>query len=67
MKNPIYKILFYLFAVLLITGCAAKKAYRPNKAARFVKGADIGWLPQMEATGFKFYNEKVLKTIALRY
>jgi arabinogalactan endo-1,4-beta-galactosidase len=22
----------------------------------FVKGADIGWLPQMEATGFKFYN-----------
>jgi arabinogalactan endo-1,4-beta-galactosidase len=58
MKNPIYKILFYLFAVLLITGCAAKKAYRPNKAARFVKGADIGWLPQMEATGFKFYNEK---------
>jgi arabinogalactan endo-1,4-beta-galactosidase len=22
----------------------------------FVKGADIGWLPQMEATGFKFYD-----------
>jgi len=22
----------------------------------FVKGADVGWLPQMEATGYKFYN-----------
>lgn len=22
----------------------------------FAKGADISWLPQMEATGFKFYN-----------
>jgi arabinogalactan endo-1,4-beta-galactosidase len=24
--------------------------------AQFVKGADIGWLPQMEATGCKFYD-----------
>src|SRR3954467_15463340 len=24
----------------------------------FVKGADISWLPQMEATGYKFYNDK---------
>ncbi len=24
--------------------------------AQFVKGADVGWLPQMEATGFKFYD-----------
>ena len=23
----------------------------------FAKGADISWLPQMEATGYKFYNE----------
>lgn len=23
----------------------------------YAKGADISWLPQMEATGFKFYNE----------
>jgi len=23
----------------------------------FVKGADISWLPQMEATGYKFYND----------
>ena len=25
---------------------------------RFAKGADISWLPQMEASGYKFYNEK---------
>ena len=24
--------------------------------AQFVKGADVSWLPQMEATGFHFYN-----------
>ena len=31
----------------------------PIKARnRFAKGADISWLPQMEATGYKFYNEK---------
>ena len=24
----------------------------------FAKGADVGWLQQMEATGYKFYNEK---------
>lgn len=27
-----------------------------NLNAQFVKGADIGWLLQMEATGYKFYN-----------
>lgn len=26
-------------------------------AGPFVKGADIGWLAQMEATGYKFYNK----------
>lgn len=24
--------------------------------AQFVKGADVGWIPQMEATGYKFYD-----------
>jgi arabinogalactan endo-1,4-beta-galactosidase len=27
-------------------------------AEPFVKGADVGWLPQMEATGYKFYNRQ---------
>lgn len=32
-------------------------ALQKNSNAAFVKGADIGWLPQMEATGYKFYND----------
>jgi arabinogalactan endo-1,4-beta-galactosidase len=28
----------------------------PASAAAFVKGADVGWLPQMEANGFTFRN-----------
>jgi len=27
-----------------------------NKEFVFVKGSDVGWLPQMEATGYKFYD-----------
>ena len=28
----------------------------------FAKGADIGWLQQMEATGYKFYNDAGVQT-----
>ena len=44
--NLIYKITL----ILLLAG-----AIRPCQA-QFAKGADVGWLPQMEATGFKFYD-----------
>ena len=27
-----------------------------QKKSKFAKGADISWLPQMEATGYQFYN-----------
>jgi len=42
--------IFLLFFILITLGnnVATK--------AQFVKGADIGWLQQMEATGYKFYN-----------
>ncbi len=40
----------------VIASCAVKHIHRSNYSKSFVKGADIGWLPQMEATGFKFYN-----------
>lgn len=56
MKNQTLKILFYSFTVLLINTCAAKEMAPQPKPNVFVKGADIGWLPQMEATGYKFYN-----------
>lgn len=31
-------------------------SFGQKKTAEFAKGADIGWLPQMEATGYKFYD-----------
>lgn len=34
--------------------------------AQFVKGADVGWLQQMEASGFKFYNDAGLETNCLQ-
>lgn len=51
-KNKIHVI---LFSLVLLTGCAAKIT-AVNKNSFFAKGADISWLPQMEATGYKFYN-----------
>ncbi|MEI7661016.1 MAG: glycosyl hydrolase 53 family protein [Bacteroidota bacterium] len=37
--------------ILLFAGAFSRLA-----EAQFVKGADIGWLSQMEATGYKFYD-----------
>ncbi len=41
---------FYLVFSLLATGSI--------QAQSFAKGADVGWLHQMEATGYVFYNEQ---------
>lgn len=59
--------------------CIMAAAYPVSLQAQFVKGADIGWLQQMEATGYKFYNsdgvnedcililkEKQINTVRLR-
>ena len=62
------KTRFFLFNsfFLLITFSACNKSGTGNSDPvapptavidSFVKGADIGWLPQMEATGYKFFNE----------
>ncbi len=42
----------YILAALI---CAIW-AQSPAQSAPFAKGADVSWLPQMEATGYKFYN-----------
>jgi len=43
------KIFFQVFLLLLFF-------YPLTPKAQFVKGADIGWLKQMEVTGYKFYD-----------
>lgn len=48
MNKNLYKISFLI--ALIFTSCKSSKS-------AFVKGADVGWLPQMEATGYKFYDQ----------
>jgi arabinogalactan endo-1,4-beta-galactosidase len=58
MKTPQSSILILLLLFVLISGCTLKKlATNTPKVNNFAKGADIGWLPQMEATGYKFYDD----------
>ncbi|MFY8009609.1 MAG: glycosyl hydrolase 53 family protein, partial [Flavobacterium sp.] len=37
-----------------------------HKETAFAKGADVGWLPQMEATGYKFYDNNGKETDCLQ-
>jgi len=49
-------LLSLLLSGVMLAACSPRKFSHQHPA--FAKGADISWLPQMEATGFKFYNEK---------
>ncbi len=57
MKTRFNTIAVIFFAVI-ITSCLAKVKAQTNTQKDFAKGADIGWLPQMEAGGFTFYNDE---------
>jgi arabinogalactan endo-1,4-beta-galactosidase len=57
MKTKRNKILILILSVVLLTGCSKKGIFQSKQAKFFAKGADISWLPQMEATGFKFYSD----------
>ena len=47
--NPVNRIIYTCFWIILILSSVTAKS-------QFSKGADIGWLQQMEATGYKFYD-----------
>lgn len=42
--------------VSLLYSCSTSKNIQTTSKSSFAKGADVGWLPQMEATGYKFYD-----------
>jgi len=49
----------YLLAILgafVFSNCTTNKTIQKPTETAFAKGADVGWLPQMEATGYKFYD-----------
>ncbi len=52
------KKIFYisLSILVLLISCQKSKEIETDKTSTFAKGADISWLPQMEASGYKFYN-----------
>jgi len=51
------KFIHYPILVFVIIVCFPVLLLFPGVIlAQFVKGADIGWLQQMEATGYKFYD-----------
>lgn len=45
------KMIFQIIAVTLLFTVTGN-----SQDNNFAKGADVGWLPQMEATGYKFYD-----------
>jgi len=51
------------FSLILLTSCSENvvSQTKPDAATVFAKGADISWLPQMEATGYIFYNDQGIK------
>ncbi|TDE05957.1 glycoside hydrolase family 53 protein [Flavobacterium sandaracinum] len=58
MKNLPIHFRFVVTSVLvsLLFSCSTTKNVQATAKNSFSKGADVGWLPQMEATGYKFYD-----------
>jgi len=54
MKNKLRKISLPFIIAIAFASCKSQMATTQNGS--FAKGADVGWLPQMEATGYKFYD-----------
>lgn len=57
MKTFLKIVLPICFSFYIMVACNHKIAPSASAGKPFVKGADVGWLPQMEATGYKFYND----------
>ncbi len=54
-------VLLLALSFLWPAGCVSQKSVVPQStghAGTFAKGGDISWLPQMEATGYTFYNDQ---------
>ena len=52
--------------LILVVLALSNVLFAQHKENAFAKGADIGWLPQMEATGYKFYNNNGKETDCLQ-
>ncbi len=57
MKNYIFKIPAILSMVIISVILINMLSFIESHAASFSCGADVSWLPQMEAKGYKFYDD----------
>ena len=55
MKNVVHKL--FRLSIVIIAFASCKSTTAITSKISFSKGADVGWLPQMEATGYKFYDK----------
>jgi arabinogalactan endo-1,4-beta-galactosidase len=63
-KAGIYRLIFLFVIIIFCSALSCKKSGSgggtnppvPPPATNFVKGADVSWVTQMEASGRKFYN-----------
>ncbi|MEO7767325.1 MAG: glycosyl hydrolase 53 family protein [Ferruginibacter sp.] len=67
MRRILYTAGLLLTAIVLATACKKEKEPDPIPvlpviAPGFVKGADLGWVTEMEASGKKFYNAAGVET-----
>ena len=54
-----YCILLALFSLMSVSlNCKGENPLPTPPVNTFAKGADIGWLPQMEASGYQFMNDQ---------
>nr|WP_315165689.1 glycosyl hydrolase 53 family protein [uncultured Flavobacterium sp.] len=57
MKKIKSTLFFSMIISLVFSSCTSQTIDKPVQPINnFAKGADVGWLPQMEATGYKFYD-----------
>ena len=58
MKNSLPLSAVRVVLLLAVVGCLSLFGSTSATAQTFAKGADTGWLQQMEANGYKFYNDQ---------
>jgi arabinogalactan endo-1,4-beta-galactosidase len=66
MKLQLRPFAFLILSIILLFACTGKKLSLNRPKKEFAKGADVSWLPQMEASGFKFYNDKGIEEDCLK-
>jgi arabinogalactan endo-1,4-beta-galactosidase len=61
MKSIVPSLTSAALFLVLFCGCSNSPKETTPEAAPFAKGADVGWLTEMESAGVKFYDNNGLQ------